>query len=186
MGIDVGGRRAVFLDRDGVINRPIVREGKPYSPAQVEELEVLPGVPEALARLSDAGFRLVVVTNQPDVARGTQRRDIIDAMHARLASALPIDEFRVCDHDDSDDCACRKPKAGMLQAAARESGLSLPASFMVGDRWRDVEAGRRAGCTTIFVDCGYQERRPEYPDVIVRSLPEAVDWILSRSTTEVS
>ena len=168
MGIDVGGSRAVFLDRDGVVNRPVVRDGKPYPPMRVEELELLPGVSDALFRLHRAGFRLVVVTNQPDVARGTQQRTVIDAMHARLASALPIDEFRVCDHDDGDDCACRKPKAGMLEAAARESGLSLPASFIVGDRWRDIEAGRRAGCTTIFVDCGYRERRPERPDAIVQ------------------
>ena len=186
MGVDTNSRRAVFLDRDGVINRAVVRDGRPYPPARVEELEVLPGVPEALVRLSDAGFRLVVVTNQPDLARGTERREVVDAMHARLASALPIDEFRVCDHDDGDDCACRKPKAGLLEAAARESGLSLPASFMVGDRWRDVEAGRRAGCTTIFIDWGYQERRPERPDAVVRSLPEAADWILSRLQSEQS
>ena len=186
MGIDWGCRRAVFLDRDGVVNRPVVRDGKPYPPTRVEEVELLPGVSEALVRLHRAGFRLIVVTNQPDVARGTQQRGVIDAMHARLASALPIDEFRVCDHDDSDECACRKPKAGMLEAAARESGLSLPASFMVGDRWRDVEAGRRAGCTTIFVDWGYRERRPERPDATVRSLPEATDWILSRLQSERS
>jgi D-glycero-D-manno-heptose 1,7-bisphosphate phosphatase len=178
--------RAVFLDRDGVINRPVVRDGKPYPPARVEDLDILPGVPEAVARLHEAGFRVVVVTNQPDIARGTQRREIVDAMHARLASVLPIDEFRVCDHDDGDGCACRKPKAGMLEAAARESGLSLPASFMVGDRWRDVEAGRRAGCTTIFVDWGYRDRRPGRPDATVRSLPDAVDWILSRSRIESS
>ena len=184
MGIGTDSRRAVFLDRDGVINRPVVRDGRPYPPARMEELEVLPGVPEALERLHDAGFRLVVVTNQPDVARGTQRRDVIDAMHARLASALPIDEFRVCEHDDRDRCVCRKPKAGLLEAAARDARLSLAASFMVGDRWRDVEAGRRAGCTTIFIDWGYDERRPEHPDITVRSLPDAVDWILSRSLSE--
>ena len=178
--------RAVFLDRDGVINRPVVRDGKPYPPARVEDLDILPGVPEAVARLHDAGFRVVVVTNQPDIARGTQRREIVDAMHARLASVLSIDEFRVCDHDDGDGCACRKPKAGMLEAAAREAGLSLPASFMVGDRWRDVEAGRRAGCTTIFVDWGYRDRRSGRPDATVRSLPDAVDWILSRSQVESS
>lgn len=184
MGIDRLVRRAVFLDRDGVINRPVIRGGKPYPPATDQELEVLPGVPEALARLHDAGFRLVVVTNQPDVARGTQRRDVIDRMHARLAAALPIDDFRVCDHDDGDECACRKPKAGLLEAAARDDRLSLGDSFMVGDRWRDVEAGRRAGCTTIFIDWGYDERRPEHPDAVVRSLPEAADWILSRSRSE--
>jgi len=108
---------------------------------------------------------------------------VIDRMHARLSAELPIDEFRVCDHDDRDACACRKPKAGMLEAAARESGLSLADSFMIGDRWRDVEAGRRAGCTTIFIDCEYDERRPDRPDAVVRSLPEAVGWILERAAT---
>ena len=186
MGIHAGRRRAVFLDRDGVINRPLVRDGKPYPPLRVEDLEVLPGVPEALVRLRDAGFRLVVVTNQPDVARGAQRREVIDAMHSRLARTLPLDEFRVCDHDDHDGCECRKPKAGLLEASAREGGLHLPASFMIGDRWRDVEAGRRAGCTTIFIDWGYADRPPEHPDVIVRSLPEAADWILSRSARDPS
>jgi D-glycero-D-manno-heptose 1,7-bisphosphate phosphatase len=137
-------------------------------------------VPEALTRLREAGFHLVVVTNQPDVARGTQRRAIVEAMHERLASSLPIDEFRVCDHDDRDACACRKPKPGLLEAAARDAGLSLRDSFMVGDRWRDVEAGRTAGCVTIFIDRGYNERRPDDPDVTVCSLPDAVDWILSR------
>lgn len=172
-------RCAVFLDRDGVINRAFVREGKPYPPDGIEQLEILPGVPEALARLRAAGFRLVVVTNQPDVARGTQRRDVIDAMHAALAAALPLDEFRVCDHDDQDACRCRKPGPGMLEDAARDADLSLPGSFMVGDRWRDVEAGRRAGCTTVFIDRGYSERRPDQPDVTVSSLSEAADWILS-------
>ena len=186
MGIDAGPHRAVFLDRDGVINRAVVREGKPYPPDAVEDLEVLPGVPEALARLRQAGFRLVVVTNQPDLARGTPQRAVVDAMHARLSAALPLDEFRVCDHDEGDGCRCRKPSPGMLESAAREQGLSLASSFMVGDRWRDVEAGRRAGCTTIFIDYGYAERRPEDPDVIVRSLPEAADWIMSRVGSEVS
>jgi D-glycero-D-manno-heptose 1,7-bisphosphate phosphatase len=181
MGVDKERRCAVFLDRDGVINRAVVRNGRPYPPDRLEDLEVLPGVPDALARLHAAGFHLVVVTNQPDVARGTQRRDVIDAMHAKLAETLPLGEFRVCDHDDADGCECRKPKPGLIEAAAREGHLSLKGSFMVGDRWRDVEAGRRAGCTTIFVDRGYDEPRPERPDVIVGSLPEAADWILSRS-----
>jgi D-glycero-D-manno-heptose 1,7-bisphosphate phosphatase len=180
MGIDRGVRRAVFLDRDGVINRAVVRDGKPYPPASEAELDVLPGVREALQRLRDAGFRLVVVTNQPDVARGTQRREVIDRMHARLARELPLDEFRVCDHDDADRCRCRKPNPGMLEDAAREGGISLAASFMVGDRWRDVEAGQRAGCAAIFIDRGYHERRPDAPDAIVSSLPEAAEWILKQ------
>lgn len=171
--------RAVFLDRDGVINRAFVRDGKPHPPATEEELEILPGVAGALERLRDAGFRLIVVTNQPDLARGLQRRDVVDRMHARLRAQLPLDDIRTCPHDDRDGCECRKPRPGMLIEAAADAGIALDASFMVGDRWRDVEAGRRAGCRTIFVDRDYAERPPEGADATVRSLSEAADWILS-------
>ena len=177
MGIDVG--RAVFLDRDGVINRAFVRDGKPYPPVRVEDLEILPGVPEAVARLHDAGFRLVVVTNQPDLARGTQRREVVDAMHAVLASALPIDEFRVCPHDDTDACTCRKPKAGLVLDAAAAHGIDLAASFLIGDRWRDIDCGAAAGVRTVLLDRGYRERGPSAPpDHIADSLPDAARWIL--------
>ena len=179
MGIDRSTRRAVFLDRDGVINRAILRDGKPYPPATVDNVEVLPGVADGLDRLHDAGFRLVVVTNQPDIARGTQARDVVETIHAHLAAVLPIDEFRVCGHDDDDACTCRKPKPGMLEDAARAADIDVGASFMVGDRWRDIEAGRAAGCRTVFIDYHYDERRPRDPDVIVPSFPDAVDWILS-------
>ena len=179
MGID-RGVRAVFLDRDGVINRALVRDGKPYPPESADDVEVLPGVLAALHRLKTAGYLLVVVTNQPDVARGRQSRDTVEAIHTRLASELPIDEFRVCYHDDDDACACRKPKPALILDAARAHDVDLGASVMVGDRWRDVEAGRRAGCATVFLDYGYAERRPEGPDMVARSLGEAAEWILSR------
>jgi D-glycero-D-manno-heptose 1,7-bisphosphate phosphatase len=178
MGIHANRCRAVFLDRDGVINRAVVREGRPYPPPSVDALELLPGVAEALTRLHEAGFRLVVVTNQPDIARGTQDRGVVDAMHAKLAAALPIDDFRVCAHDDADRCDCRKPKPGLVRQAAEAAEIDLGASFMVGDRWRDIEAGRAAGCRTIFIDYDYTERRPSAPDATVRSLAEAADWIL--------
>ncbi|HXT71398.1 MAG TPA: HAD family hydrolase [Vicinamibacterales bacterium] len=180
MGIDTAVRRAVFVDRDGVINRPIVRGGRPFAPANVEELEILPGVEEALTRLRAAGFLLVVVTNQPEVSRGTLSHAALDAMHAALRSALPLDDIRVCPHDDRDACDCRKPKPGMVLAAARELGISLARSYVVGDRWRDIAAGRTAGCVTIFVDCGYDEPRPDGAAVTVRSLAEAAEWILSQ------
>ena len=175
--------RAVFLDRDGVINRATVRDGRPYPPEHIAELEILPGVPGALARLRAAGFRLIVVTNQPDVARGTQRREVIDAMHAHLMAVLPLDEIRVCPHDDADQCVCRKPRPGLLEDAAGEAGLCLADSVMVGDRWRDIEAGRLAGCRTVLVDYGYAEQAPAPPDLVVRSLAEAVDWILQLPVT---
>ncbi len=168
---------AVFLDRDGVINRAIVRDGRPYAPTRVEDLEVLPGVHEALVRLKAAGFALVVVTNQPDVARGYLSEQTLRAMHERLAALLPLDEFRVCCHDDADGCDCRKPKAGLL---TRPPLYDLSRSVIVGDRWRDIEAGRRAGCrAAILIDYGYDEGHTTEPDVRLRSLSEAADWILS-------
>jgi len=171
-------RQAVFLDRDGVINRAMVREGKPYPPTTLAELEILPGVPTALARLHQAGFWLIVVTNQPDVARGTQTQSIVEEFHQQLQKQLPIDEFRVCYHDDANHCDCRKPLPGLLAKAAQMLNLELAKCFMIGDRWRDIEAGQRAGCKTLFIDYGYRERQPIHFDVKVRSLIEAVQWIL--------
>ncbi len=176
-----GLRRAVFLDRDGVLNRAIVRNGKPYPPANLDELTVLPGVSEALATLKAAGFLLIGVTNQPDVARGMQRREIVEAINAAIAAALPLEEISVCYHDDDDGCDCRKPQPGLLVRAAQKYAIDLSSSFMIGDRWKDVEAGRRAGCATIFVEYGYAEQAPpSAPDLHVHSLTEAVNWILGQ------
>ena len=172
------GRRAAFLDRDGVLTRAFVREGKPYPPASLAELEILPGVAQALQRLHAAGVLNVVVTNQPDVALGTQRREVVEAINERLSRQLPLDAVKVCYHADAEGCACRKPRPGMLLEAARELGIDLARSFMVGDRWRDVCAGNAAGCQAFFVDCGYAEARPVAPFVAVKSLSDAVDRIL--------
>jgi D-glycero-D-manno-heptose 1,7-bisphosphate phosphatase len=171
-------KAAVFLDRDGVINRSIVRNGRPYPPQRLEDLEILPGVQEALERLKVAGFATVVVTNQPDVARGRQTREVVEAMHSHLAELLSLDEFRVCYHDDQDGCPCRKPKPGLLMQTPI---YDLARSVMVGDRWRDVEAGRRAGCrAAVLIDYDYAgEELTAEPDVRFRSLAESVDWILA-------
>jgi D-glycero-D-manno-heptose 1,7-bisphosphate phosphatase len=168
----------VFLDRDGVISAAIVRDGKPYPPGRAEDLEILPGVAGALADLKRAGYVLVVVTNQPDVARGAQTRAAVDAIHARLQAELPLDAIRACLHDDADRCGCRKPAPGLLLDAARDLDLDLGASVMVGDRWRDIEAGRAAGCRTVFINCHYAERQPTTFDVELTSLAEAAAWIL--------
>ncbi len=173
-----GGRRAVFLDRDGVINAAIVRDGKPFAPKSVDELKILPGVPEALERLRAAGFLSVIVTNQPDVALGNISRSAIETMHAWLLKKLPIDAVKVCYHADADRCACRKPKPGMILDAARELGIDLAASYLVGDRWRDVAAGQTAGCEVLFIDYGYREKQPDKPYVAVKSLPDAAGVIL--------
>lgn len=171
-------RRAVFLDRDGVINRAIVRDGKPYPPSSLASLEILPGVSDAMEALHEAGWLLIVVTNQPDVARGISTLADVEAINLYLRRCLPIHEFRTCYHDRRDGCTCRKPRPGALLASAHANGIDLPASYMVGDRWRDTEAGERAGCKTIFIDYGYAEKRPENFNHIVGSLMEAAQIIL--------
>lgn len=171
--------RAVFLDRDGVLNHAVVRDGKPYPPRNADETRVVDEAIEALALLKGAGFSLIVVTNQPDVARGTQTRAEVDAINAKLREVLPVDEFVVCDHD-GDGCDCRKPKPGGILAAAARRGIDVERSFMIGDRWRDVEAGQRAGCTALFIDQGYAERQPEPPFVRVATVLDAARWILEQ------
>jgi len=168
---------AVFLDRDGVLNEAIVRDGQPYPPPSVEQVRIIPGTAEALGRLKALGFVLIVVTNQPDVARGTQSAFAVEAIHDRLRSELPLDDFFACMHDDRDGCNCRKPKPGMILEGAARHGVDTARSFVVGDRWRDIAAGKAAGCRTVWIDRGYSERKPEAPDARVESLDAAVEWI---------
>jgi D-glycero-D-manno-heptose 1,7-bisphosphate phosphatase len=174
--------RAVFLDRDGVINRALEREAKPYPPRNLAEFEILPEVPEALARLKAAGFLLVVATNQPDVGRGTLAQEVVEEIHKHMLARLPIDRVEVCFHPGkgAPECDCRKPKPGMLRRAAGELKLDLTQSWMVGDRWRDVDCGHAAGCRTIFIDRGYAEELKHKPDFSARNLAEAADIILAR------
>lgn len=173
-----GRRRAVFLDRDGVINRPVVRDGKPYPPAEPGDLEIVPGARETLAQLKRRGFLLIVVTNQPDVGRGLQSREKVEAMNRALRSALPLDDIMVCYHSDEDRCDCRKPLPGLMLKAAENYGIDLAHSFLIGDRWRDIDAGHNAGCKTVLIDYSYSERKPAgKPDATVSSLAEATDWI---------
>ena len=176
-------RRAVFVDRDGTLNRAVVVDGKPYPPSTVSEFALLPGVIEGLVSIKDAGYLVVVVTNQPDVATGRQSIQVVEAIHNELRSKLPIDDIRVCFHTDEDRCQCRKPLPGMLLAAAAELGIDLSSSYMVGDRWRDVEAGQAAGCQTIFIRSGYTERQPDRYDIAVDSFAEA-SLAITRQVTQ--
>jgi D-glycero-D-manno-heptose 1,7-bisphosphate phosphatase len=163
----------VFLDRDGVLNRVSIRDGIPRPPAGVPAVEILPGVPEALALLASRGFVLVGVTNQPDVARGTQTREAVEEINRHLLSRLPLQDLLTCFHDDADRCDCRKPRPGLLLRAAEERGINLRRSFMVGDRWCDVVAGAAAGCSTFLIEAPYNERRRCQPDYVVADLREA-------------
>lgn len=169
---------AIFLDRDGVLIRATVRNGVPHPPGCADEMEILPGVPQALRRLGDSGYRLIVVTNQPDVARGTQKRTEVERINAALQSALPIEAIYVCYHDNADRCVCRKPAPGLLLQAARECGIDLRSSFMVGDRWSDVVAGERAGCRTLLIARPYSQPERSMPGSFVADLLEGSERIL--------
>lgn len=182
----LSGRPAVFLDRDGVLNHSVVRDGKPYPPGSVEELTIIEGTAEALAKLKAAGFLLLVVTNQPDIARGTQSRDEVEKMHEAMRASLPVDDFFVCYHDGN-ECNCRKPKPGLIYQGRDKYDVDLTRSYMVGDRWRDIDAGHAAGLKSILIDYGYNERGPtREPERRTQNLSESVAWIVSdyKSSTE--
>ena len=171
--------RAVFLDRDGVLNVAVVRDGKPYPPPGIQTVQLYPDAAAALARLKAAGFLLLVITNQPDVSRGNQSRAIVEAQNTAIKAELPVDDIFVCWHDDHDNCSCRKPKPGLLLEAAARYPIDFPASFLIGDRWRDIDAGAAVGCRTILIDRHYRERAPSAePDFRAISLQQAADWIL--------
>ncbi len=172
--------RAIFLDRDGVINRPLIRAGKPYPPATLDEFEILPGVREACHLFKKLGFLLVVATNQPDVGRGTLAREAVETIHQWLVRQLPIDRVMTCFHGGAaygDPCECRKPRPGMLFQAAEMLEIDLAKSFMIGDRWRDIDCGFNAGCKTILIDWRYQEALKQPPDYRVENLLEAAKLI---------
>jgi D-glycero-D-manno-heptose 1,7-bisphosphate phosphatase len=175
--------RAVFLDRDGVLNRTEVRDGRPYPPRTLAGLEILPGVAEACALLRQYGFLLIVVTNQPDVGRGQQSQRLVEAMHEVLLERLPLHRIEVCYAAGFTVCKDRKPAPGMLLRAAAEFGIDLNRSFMIGDRWRDIDCGHAAGCTTVLIDYGYQEALHAEPAYRAASLLEAAHWIIGQEAS---
>ena len=178
------GRKAVFLDRDGVIVIPEFRDGRSFAPVRLQDYRFYPEASAALSRLKSAGYFLVVVTNQPEVGRGLIPEGVLAEMHRRLLVSLPVDSIKVCRHTAADLCNCRKPKPGMLLESASEFGISLPDSYMVGDRAVDVAAGRAAGCRTVFIDLGYtSERRPDSASFTVSSIDHAANVILAATAS---
>jgi D-glycero-D-manno-heptose 1,7-bisphosphate phosphatase len=177
------GHRAVFLDRDGVLNRALVRNRKPYAPRHLREFRLLPGAAEAVRELKTVGFLIIVVTNQPDVGHGLTTPQTLAAMHARLSERLPVDAILVCPHRQDAGCTCRKPKPGMIHQAETDWGINVTRSYLVGDRPTDIVAGRAAGLYTVFLDRGYAEPLLEPPDARVGSLRQAVRKILAREAS---
>lgn len=174
---------AVFLDRDGVINRAIIRDRKPYPPSKLEDVIFTLGTSEAIQSLRASGYLVIVVTNQPDVAKGMQRKEEVESIHGIIRQQLQVDDIKVCYHVDEDDCHCRKPRPGMILDAAQEYSIDLAGSYMIGDRWRDIEAGQAAGCKTILIrpEINYNEPQAQGMDIVVDSLYEAAAFILKNN-----
>lgn len=173
------GSYAVFLDRDGVINRSVVRDGKPYPPTSLSELKIIPEAVISLKRLAAAGYQLIGITNQPDVARGTQSVQVVEAINFHIQSILPVKAIFTCYHDTKDNCGCRKPKPGLILEAAGLYGVDLHNSWMIGDRWTDIAAGQAAGVRTVFVDYQYSEfYKGDHADYIISDMSELVKVIL--------
>ncbi|MEH3055248.1 MAG: HAD-IIIA family hydrolase [Patulibacter minatonensis] len=169
-------RPAVFFDRDGtLIDAPIV-DGRPRAVRDVGSITLVRGARQVCGELEELGVPLFVVTNQPDVARGLTTQYVVEQIDGAVVQALRITDLAVCWADDDDDPR-RKPNPGLILELAERHGIDLARSVTVGDRWRDIEAGRRAGTKTVFVDRDYDEQQPDAPDLVVRELDEALDWI---------
>ena len=170
-------RKAIFLDRDGVINKIFIQNGLPFSPSSFDQLKILPGVKESILRLKKLNFLCLVVTNQPDVSRGKIEKKIVIEMNNYLKDEIKLDDFFVCYHDDHDNCKCRKPKSGLLLEASKKWDINLKKSYIIGDRWKDIEAGKSAGCKTIFIDYNYKEAKPKNTNFTTDSLLNSVHII---------
>ena len=170
-------KRAVFIDRDGVINKTDIRNGLPYAPTAFNDLEILPGVKESIIKLKKLNFICIVATNQPDVLRRKVKMEEVIKMHDYIKKEIDVDDILTCFHDDSDKCKCRKPKPGLLLDGSRKWNINLKESYMIGDRWKDISAGVSAGCKTIFINNKYKELTPQNPNYVTDSLIKAAQFI---------
>jgi len=176
--------KTVFLDRDGVINKVVLRKGEVSSPRKIEEFEFLPNICSALKKFQELGFLNIIFNNQPDISRGLLKKEELEKMNKLILSSLPIDEIIFCPHDDKDNCSCRKPKPGMILEAAKKHFIDLRKSYVVGDGQRDIEAGRAAGCKTFLIKTEYNKNIKEGYDFLVDNL-EGVVEIIKRLNSKI-
>jgi D-glycero-D-manno-heptose 1,7-bisphosphate phosphatase len=179
------GRKAIFLDRDGVLNECEIRNGKPYAPKCLKDFVLMPNTKSAIEKLKLDNYLLIVVTNQPDIGNGIVDANEVELMHKRLQEDLQLDDIRICPHSQDAGCFCRKPKPGMLIEAGRDYQLDLKSCWTIGDRWSDIAAGIAAETKTIFIDLNYKETFSKMltPEVTVKNLMDAVDFIIDNSKT---
>ena len=173
--------KAIFFDRDGVLNAIKRINNKPFPPDNVDELELFPDVRDKLKFLKKLGFYLFLVTNQPDYKRGKQLKKNIVKINSLVKSFYQLDDTFTCWHAYDGQCECRKPKPGMIINASLKYKIYTSKSFMIGDRWKDIEAGNKAGCRSIFLDYNYDEKKPDKYDYSTNSIQDSIDWIIKNS-----
>lgn len=166
---------AIFLDRDGVINYSIMHDNKPYAPLNLSELKIIPEIKFVIDFFKQKKFKVFVITNQPDVARGKVSKDEVEKINESIQSQLSIDEIFTCYHDNQDQCECRKPKPGAFMTLSQKYNIDLTKSIMVGDRAKDIEAAKNANCPSVFIDYGYNELKPTDQNYTV----DCVDGLLT-------
>lgn len=168
-------QKAVFFDRDGVLNHLVQRDGSYYSPKKFEDFRIVNEAKEVVNRVQAMGFLAIVISNQPDISRGKLKQSELDKMTDLLFKKLNVDDIFYCTHDDNNDTGCRKPAPGLFFTAQKKYNIDFNKSFMIGDTWKDVEAAKTAGISMILLDNNYNQ---DLEDVIgVKSLPEIVSLI---------
>jgi D-glycero-D-manno-heptose 1,7-bisphosphate phosphatase len=170
--------KAVFLDRDGVINRGFIVDGKSYAPRKIEDFKLLPFVIQSVEKLINNGFLVIVITNQPDIANGLLDIETLNLMHEKLITKLKLTDIYFCPHSKNENCECRKPKPGMIYSAVKKYKINISNSFLVGDRASDIEAANAIRCRSIFINRNYKEPKPFTQEKTVNSLKSATNYIL--------
>lgn len=170
-------KRAVFIERDGILNEVQAGPNHPISPMTMEEFRVNEKAKIPIKKLKDAGFVLIVTTNQPGISRGYQSRRDLDYMHDHLRRNFPVDDILVCAHEESDECPCRKPRPGLLIESAFKWQINLDQSYVISDKWQDAEAARTAGCTSLLLKSPWIGQG--HHDFVLPSLKEIANKIIT-------
>jgi len=175
--INFRNRKAIFLDRDGTLNKAYIENGLPISPSSLNKFKIIKGVKKSINRLKKLNFLCILITNQPDVFRGKISKKTVVKMNSYIKKKIKLDDMFVCYHDNEHNCSCRKPKPGLLVKASKKWKIDLNKSFMIGDRWKDILAGKKVGCKTIFINNNYKNDKKVKADFTFKSLLKAVNKI---------
>tara|TARA_Y100000996_G_C22342075_1_gene569100 strand:+ start:206 stop:739 length:534 start_codon:yes stop_codon:yes gene_type:complete len=164
--------KAFFFDRDGILNKVILKKNKPYSPRYPKQVVKNYEILKLIKLLKKKKFKKIIITNQPDIKTGKLTKHSLRTINNDIKLFFSIDDIFVCTHNKFDKCHCRKPKIGMIKLAEKKWNLDLKKSYLIGDRWKDIDAGNKAGCKTIYIDYNYDEKKPKKPIYSFKSLTQ--------------